>query len=829
MLTAGNVLLTSGRLTYFNGQVTFAISPLTRGILLARKILLADDSVTAQNMGRKILADAGYDVITVNNGSAALKKIAELKPELIILDVYMPGYSGLEVCQRLKDSPETARVPVLLSVGKLEPFKPDEAKRVRAEGYIVKPFEASELLSALSKLEDRIVPKADAGKTGRPSRAVAIMNESSRSGDEPEAEGSWKNRISFPAKKKEVVEEAPDDAALYNAVNRDLKTVIQREEPKTHNTPVAVTQNVAAQHLAPQQQAAESEEKLVNLGALATPGLPKDVTTEEIAALAAAAAQVKGRKLEAESAAKAATEESAAKQIVADEIAAKETARISAEEKIATPEIAPAVTAGQEIGTGPSVSAHVPTGDVPTEDEVSAAIARLEQEQEHGAEQLWNVNAGSGAEATSAKHEDMPVTMAAPPIVERTHSERTHSEGPRWTAVAVPLDPQEAALSLEREMSMAFRAFTTAAAAQAGPATLVDEPQSSAITTNLPETPAQSAPLDLPALSAPADSAIGAKAEIEPVRAEVPAELSRTEGNEFAVAASPEISDHSEQAVAQPDYAAAVQSQPIESVHITPESAATENTVAEPTIVQTAEVPSVVATAAQEEINQEEITQEEIKQDEVKQEATPQEQVSAQMDQPAVLAAGEIPSGPVASETAPAAPAIADTSSGESNINQPAMEQAAPTQQEPVVAESPVMAEATASEIAEVAPTEIAAEVPQNSSRVEAPQENESQMTAATAAAWASWRQIRDSIPGPKNQKVDDSTADPTLDSAPAIAANALAVAAGAESSPVEASAQATSAGVNSQTVASIVDSLLAELRPRIVEEISRKLAAEKK
>src|SRR6202451_4425924 len=554
MLTAGNVLLTSGRCTYSNGQVTFAISPLARGILLARKILLADGGVSAQNMGGKMLADAGYDVITVNNGSAALKKIAELKPELIILDVYMPGYSGLEVCQRLKDSPETARVPVLLSVGKLEPFKPDEAKRVRAEGYIVKPFEASELLSALSKLEDRIVPKADAGKTGRPSRAVAIMNESSRSGDEPEAEGSWKNRISFPAKKKEVVEEAPDDAALYNAVNRDLKTVIQREEPKTHNTPVAVTQNVAAQHLAPQQQAAESEEKLVNLGALATPGLPKDVTTEEIAALAAATAQVKGRKLEAES---------AAKQIVAGEIAAKETTRISAEEKIATPEIAPAVPAGQEIGTGPSVSAHVPTGDVPTEDEVSAAIARLEQEQEHGAEQLWNVNAGSGAEATSAKHEDVPVTMAAPPIVERTHSERTHSEGPRWTAVAVPLDPQEAALSLEREMSMAFRAFTTAAAAQAGPATLVDEPQSSAITTNLPETPAQSASLDLPALSAPAGSAIGDKAEIEPVRAEVPAELSRTEGNEFAVAASPEISDHSEQAVAQPDYAAAGQSQPI--------------------------------------------------------------------------------------------------------------------------------------------------------------------------------------------------------------------------------------------------------------------------
>ena len=75
---------------------------------MARKILLADDSVTAQNMGRKILADAGYEVITVNNGSAALKKIAEHKPDLIILDVYMPGYSGLEVCQRLKEVPGAA-------------------------------------------------------------------------------------------------------------------------------------------------------------------------------------------------------------------------------------------------------------------------------------------------------------------------------------------------------------------------------------------------------------------------------------------------------------------------------------------------------------------------------------------------------------------------------------------------------------------------------------------------------------------------------------------------------------------------------------------------
>ena len=140
---------------------------------MARKILLADDSVTAQNMGRKILADAGYEVITVNNGSAALKKIAEQRPDLIVLDVYMPGYSGLEVCQRLKEVGDTSRIPVLLTVGKLEPFKPEEAKRVRADGFIVKPFEASELLSALSKLEDKIVPRNEPSKPGRFGRIAA--------------------------------------------------------------------------------------------------------------------------------------------------------------------------------------------------------------------------------------------------------------------------------------------------------------------------------------------------------------------------------------------------------------------------------------------------------------------------------------------------------------------------------------------------------------------------------------------------------------------------------------------------------------------------------
>jgi len=123
------------------------------------RILFADDSMTAQNMGKKILTEAGYEVVAVSNGAAAVKKIAEQKPDIIILDIYMPGYTGLEVCDKVRSSVETLKTPVLLTVGKMEPYRTEDANRVKADGVIIKPFEASDLLAVVKKLEERIVPK----------------------------------------------------------------------------------------------------------------------------------------------------------------------------------------------------------------------------------------------------------------------------------------------------------------------------------------------------------------------------------------------------------------------------------------------------------------------------------------------------------------------------------------------------------------------------------------------------------------------------------------------------------------------------------------------
>jgi CheY-like chemotaxis protein len=125
---------------------------------MALKILLADDSMTAQNMGKKILAAVGYDVVTVSNGVAAIKKIAEVHPDIVLLDVYMAGYTGVEVCKKTKATAEMAQMPILLTVGKMEPFCAEEAIKVKADGLITKPFDVTNLITVVEKFAGRLRP-----------------------------------------------------------------------------------------------------------------------------------------------------------------------------------------------------------------------------------------------------------------------------------------------------------------------------------------------------------------------------------------------------------------------------------------------------------------------------------------------------------------------------------------------------------------------------------------------------------------------------------------------------------------------------------------------
>ncbi|HMZ81056.1 MAG TPA: response regulator, partial [Acidobacteriota bacterium] len=116
---------------------------------MGRKILLADDSITIQKVVNLTFSDEGIDVVTVGNGELAIHKLEDVRPDLVLADIFMPGRNGYEVCGYIKDHPEFNRIPVLLLVGAFEPFDKNEAARVRADGHLTKPFESRALVATV--------------------------------------------------------------------------------------------------------------------------------------------------------------------------------------------------------------------------------------------------------------------------------------------------------------------------------------------------------------------------------------------------------------------------------------------------------------------------------------------------------------------------------------------------------------------------------------------------------------------------------------------------------------------------------------------------------
>jgi CheY-like chemotaxis protein len=107
---------------------------------LVAKILVADDNSNIQKMVSLALKDQGIDVVAVGNGEAAVRKIADVRPDLVLADVFMPVRNGYEVCQFVKMDSSLSHIPVILLVGAFDPLDEQEAQRVGADGVLKKPF-----------------------------------------------------------------------------------------------------------------------------------------------------------------------------------------------------------------------------------------------------------------------------------------------------------------------------------------------------------------------------------------------------------------------------------------------------------------------------------------------------------------------------------------------------------------------------------------------------------------------------------------------------------------------------------------------------------------
>lgn len=115
------------------------------------KILVADDNSNIQKMVGLALKDQGIDVVAVGNGEAAVRKISDVRPDLVLADVFMPVRNGYEVCKYVKEDSALAHIPVILLVGAFDPLDEQEAQRVGADGVLKKPFVPPDPLISMVK------------------------------------------------------------------------------------------------------------------------------------------------------------------------------------------------------------------------------------------------------------------------------------------------------------------------------------------------------------------------------------------------------------------------------------------------------------------------------------------------------------------------------------------------------------------------------------------------------------------------------------------------------------------------------------------------------
>ncbi len=112
-------------------------------------VLIVDDSPTEQHVFCKILERHGYDTVVASDGEEAIATAEQVQPEVIVMDVVMPGMNGFQATRRLSRNPATAKIPVVIVSAKSQETDRIWGLRQGASQYLVKPVEADELVAAV--------------------------------------------------------------------------------------------------------------------------------------------------------------------------------------------------------------------------------------------------------------------------------------------------------------------------------------------------------------------------------------------------------------------------------------------------------------------------------------------------------------------------------------------------------------------------------------------------------------------------------------------------------------------------------------------------------
>ncbi len=118
-----------------------------------KRIMVVDDEDSLRELIRAILEAEGYDVTTAEDGNDCLKKLKTMKPDLVLLDMMMPGMSGREVCESIRKDPKIKNLKVaFLTVAKFSESGKGVLGQMKVLDYITKPFDNDDLVKRVKKM-----------------------------------------------------------------------------------------------------------------------------------------------------------------------------------------------------------------------------------------------------------------------------------------------------------------------------------------------------------------------------------------------------------------------------------------------------------------------------------------------------------------------------------------------------------------------------------------------------------------------------------------------------------------------------------------------------
>lgn len=116
------------------------------------KILIVDDDVTITDLMKALMTMEGHEPTTVNDSTRALDVVNSIQPDLITLDLMMPGLTGFELCKLIHDDPRFASIPIMIVSARDDQESKEKAKEVGAKDYLTKPFGVEDLVQKVKEL-----------------------------------------------------------------------------------------------------------------------------------------------------------------------------------------------------------------------------------------------------------------------------------------------------------------------------------------------------------------------------------------------------------------------------------------------------------------------------------------------------------------------------------------------------------------------------------------------------------------------------------------------------------------------------------------------------